>query len=83
MRYKVEYNLFDLLRDLEKRQQRIISDAEVARRLGVHRHTVESMTAGTADEQIRKKMAAVLDFFAAEGMTITIDQLFNVTDTSE
>lgn len=75
MSYKVELNIYDLVHQLEGINKRRYSDSEIARALNVHRQTVASIRRGRPEPSIAK----LLDFFAAEGMPVTVDQLFTVT----
>lgn len=75
MSHKVELNIYHLINRLEAIKGRRISDNEIATALGVHRHTVTKIRKGRPEPSLAK----LLDYFAAEGMPVTVDQLFTVT----
>lgn len=74
----IEYNLFNLKKQLEIKSQREFSWNEIAERSGVHRNTMLNL----ANDRTRRIdldiMARLIDFFASEGMPVTPNDLFIV-----
>lgn len=76
---KIKFNLFSLRAKLEAKSGRTYSWVEIAKVTGAHRNTIQNLAAnrtGTIDTVVAGKL---LDFFAAEGMPITVADLFTVT----
>jgi transcriptional regulator with XRE-family HTH domain len=71
--------IFDAVNQLEKRNGRRYSESEIAVATGLHRHTIAAVMKGKQDKTLSKLLA----FFAAEGMPITVGDLFTVTSTGE
>ncbi|HXH29879.1 MAG TPA: hypothetical protein VNJ01_03635 [Bacteriovoracaceae bacterium] len=75
MKHIVKLNIYQAINRLEGENQRRYSDNEIARLTGLHRHTVALIRKGRDD----KLLAGLLNFFASEGMPVTIADLFSVT----
>jgi hypothetical protein len=73
--HKSQLNIYNVLNRLEGQNKRRYSDAEVAKASGLHRHTVRIMRNGKPEPTLDK----LLNFFEAEGMPITIADLFTVS----
>ncbi len=71
--------IFNAVNQLEKHSGRRWSESEIATATGLHRHTIAALMKGKPD----RTLSALLDFFAAEGMPITVADLFTVTSTGE
>jgi AraC-like DNA-binding protein len=71
-------NIFKAVRRLEAETGKHYTIQDIAREAGMHRHTVASLLDGREDKTLGK----VLAFFADEGMPVTINDLFTVTDDS-
>ena len=81
--HTVKFNLFALRARLEEKSGRSYSWVEIADSVGAHRNTLQNLAAnrtGTIDVAVTSRL---LDFFASEGMPITIVDLFTVTTTQE
>lgn len=68
--------IFDAVNQLEKRNGRRYSEAEIAAATKLHRHTIAAVMKGKPDKTLSK----LLTFFAAEGMPIQVGELFTVAD---
>lgn len=79
----VEYNLFALIKDLEKQNFRAYSMSEIAKGADVHRHTIERIISNKTESVTLKTIAGLLRFFKTEGMPITISDLFVISKTKE
>lgn len=77
--HKTRVSLFDALNRLEGQNERRYTDAEIAKATGLHRHTISALRRGKAEPTLDK----LLDFFAAEGMPVTVQDLFTVTRHDE
>lgn len=77
--YKTQLNIYDVLNRLEGQNKRRYSDAEVAKASGLHRHTVRILRAGKHEPTLDK----LLNFFEAEGMPISVSDLFTIETEPE
>ncbi len=68
--------IFDTVNQLEKQNGRRYTESQIAKATGLHRHTIAAVMKGKPDKTLSKLLA----FFAAEGMPITVGDLFTVTD---
>lgn len=76
----VRFNLIQQLAKLENKKQRRYNNAEIGRKAGLSRQTVRNVM-GNAPTQINvDTLGGLLAFFADEGMPVTINDLFTVTD---
>lgn len=75
----VRSNLFRLIAQLEANTGKPYPLQAIASKSGVHRHTVETLVNGAPQGVQFKTMAGLIDFFAAEGMPVTLNDLFSVT----
>jgi hypothetical protein len=75
----IKYNLFALKRQLEIQNSRPYSWKEISAATGIHRNTLQNLAGNKTARSDLGILAALLDFFAAEGMPVTVDQLFTVT----
>lgn len=76
----VQSNLFRLIAQLEANTGKPYPLQVVAAKSGVHRHTIEVLAKGTPQGIHFKTMAGLLDFFASEGMPITVGDLFTIVN---
>ncbi len=77
--HKIKFNLFTLRAQLESKDGRSYPWREIADAAGVHRNTMNNL-AGNKSSNIDVDVAAkLLDFFHAQGMPITVADLFTVT----
>lgn len=74
----MQSNLFRLIAQLEANTGKPYPLQTIATKSGVHRHTVEVLVSGQPQGVQFKTMAALIDFFAAEGMPVTLNDLFTV-----
>ena len=77
---KVTFNLHAPLSNLEQLKNRRYSYAEVADISSLTRQGVRRLLKEPSETVSVVTLAKLLDFFAAEGMPITIDQLFTVQE---
>lgn len=77
MSYKVELNIYDVINKLEGQNKRRYTDNQIAKATGLHRHTIRVMRAGKHEPTFEK----LLNFFAAEGMSITPNDIFKITNS--
>ena len=78
---QVQLDIFKPLKLLEAQNGKEYTIKEVARKTGLHRHTITALMSGRDDTTLAKLLA----FFHAEGMPITPNDLFIVesSDTGE
>ena len=74
---QVQLDIFKPLKLLEAQNGKEYTIKEVARKTGLHRHTITALMSGRDDTTLAK----LLDFFHAEGMPITPNDLFVVEDS--
>lgn len=75
----VELNYVQLLQDLESKTKRRYKYTEIALISGLSRQTVTKLFTGKAQAIDLDTIGKLLDFFASEGMPITLNDLFTVT----
>lgn len=66
--------IFDAVNKLESHTGRRYTESEIAKATGLHRHTVAAAMRGKPDKTLSKLLA----FFRAEGLDITVADLFTV-----
>lgn len=76
----IRYNLFNLKKRLEIQTQKEYSWAQIAELSDIHRNTVLNLANDRTQRVDLDIMARLLTFFAAEGMPISVGDLFIVTD---
>ena len=69
-------SIFKAVRRLEAETGKRYNIQDIAQETGMHRHTVAALLDGREDKTLGK----VLAFFAAEGMPITVGDLFTVEE---
>ena len=80
MKKELQFNIEPLLWRLQSENKRRYTYTEVANRIGVKRQSIERLSRNDSFQDLLVLLSALLDFFAAEGMPITIDQLFTVQE---
>ncbi len=76
----MRFNLTRLRRQLEELTGREYSWSEIARRTGLHRHTIERIAANQTSQVRLDTLERLLAFFHAEGMAVTLNDLFTDVD---
>ncbi len=76
----VTLNYVTLLQKVERKNQRRYKYSEIAKITGLSRQTATKLFTGKAQAVDLATLAALLDFFAAEGMPISPGDLFTVTN---
>lgn len=76
----VQFNLLSTLHRLEERRARRYTYQDIASVAGLNRQNIRHLLKSPPRRIDMDTLAALLDFFAAEGMPVTIDQLFTVTE---
>ena len=77
---KIAFNLFDVIKRLERAKGETVTNTYVAERSGLSRFTIQKIVNNDSERVDLSTLAALLDFFAAEGMPVTVADLFTVTD---
>lgn len=77
----MRFNLARLKRQLEELTGREYSWSEIARRTALHRHTIERIAANQTRQVRLETLERLIAFFHAEGMPITVNDLFTDVDT--
>jgi len=80
MTTKLQFNVEPLLLRLQSENRRRYTYTEVANAIGVKRQSIERLSRNDSFQDLLLLLSALLDFFSAEGMPITIDQLFTVQE---
>ena len=80
MTTKLQFNVEPLLLRLQSENRRRYTYTEVANAIGVKRQSIERLSRNDAFQDLLLLLSGILDFFSAEGMPITIDQLFTVQE---
>lgn len=78
---KLYFDLFDVIKRLERQKQEPVPYTYVADRSGLSRFTIQKIIAGDTTRVDLDTLAKLLDFFAAEGMPITVADLFRTDPT--
>jgi hypothetical protein len=74
----VEFNLITPLSELQKKNHRVYTYADIANVSGLTRQGVRRLlTQGTKQVEV-DTLGKLLDFFASEGMPVTLNDLFTV-----
>ena len=76
----LKFNLHKPLSQLEQKKDCRYSYAQVAEISGLTRQGVRRLLKENSDTLRVSTLSALLDFFASEGMPITVDKLFEVTN---
>jgi len=79
MKHKVEFNLWNIRQQLQMATGEEHSYRRIARFVSSHHHTIENMASNKSQEKLRQLLGELLDYFQAEGLDITIADLFTVT----
>ena len=79
--HTIKFNLFKLRANLEAELKGPVSWVKIAEATGVHRNTMQNLVNNKTSTVDLEVMGKLLDFFAAEGMPITIADLFTVETT--
>lgn len=77
----IKYNLFALKLQLEVKNTRPYTWKEIASAVNAHPNTLQNIAGNKTARVDTHVMAGLLDFFAAEGMPITVADLFVITTT--
>lgn len=77
----IKYNLFALKRQLEVKNTRPYTWKEIANAVNAHPNTLQNIAGNKTARVDTHVMAGLLDFFAAEGMPITVADLFVISTT--
>lgn len=77
--HNTKFNLKQLIRQLESKNNRDYEYQQIAQTCGLSRFTVASIANNGSVRIELRTIDKLLDFFAAEGMPITISDLFTIT----
>ncbi len=80
MTTKLQFNVEPLLLRLQSENRRRYTYTEVANAIGVKRQSIERLSRNDSFQDLLLLLSGILDFFASEGMPITIDHLFTVQE---
>ena len=78
----IKFTVFNQVKDYEKKIGRSASVSELAKRVGVDSRTMSAAMGGDMARVDLTVLGKFLAFFAAEGMPVTVADLFTVTDDS-
>lgn len=70
------FNLYELVKRLEIQKGQNVPYAYVAEKSGLSRFTIQKIALNQATRVDLETLQKLVDFFAAEGMAITINDLF-------
>ena len=76
---KVTFNLFDVVKRLERHKGETVTNTYVADQSGLSRFTIQKIVNNDSERVDLSTLAALLDFFESEGMPVTVADLFTVT----
>lgn len=76
----IKFTVFGKVKDYEKKIGRSINISELAQRVGVDARTMTAAMRGDMQRVDLVVLEKLLAFFSAEGMPITVADLFTVTD---
>ena len=79
---QVDFDLFSVIRKLEIQKGAKIPIGDIAKGAGLHRNTIQRIQDNETDRVDLKTLAKLLAYFKAEGMPITLGDLFKVEDTA-
>ena len=79
MTSKVSFNLFSVINRLEAHKGETVTNTYVAEQSGLSRFTIQKIVNNDSERVDLSTLAALIDFFAAEGMPVTVAELFTVT----
>lgn len=82
MKSKIKFKLEEQLLQLQAQNNQRYSYRQISETTGLKRQTVERIARNESYQDLLGILAVLLDFFAAEGMPITIDDLFTVEDVN-
>lgn len=77
--HHIEYNLKQLIRKLSAQNGRDYELQQVGKACGLSRFTISSIANNASVRIELRTLERLMNFFAAEGMVITVADLFNVT----
>lgn len=80
MKNKLQFNVEPAILRLQAENQKRYTYTDVAKSAGVSRQSIERLARNESFQDLLVLLAALLDFFASEGMPITVDKLFEVTN---
>lgn len=78
MKHHVEFGLWTLRQELQKQTGEEHSYRRIARSVSAHYHVLENMGNNSTHEKLRQLLGELLDYFHANGLDITIADLFRV-----
>ena len=76
---EITVNVMAKVNELEQLHHRRYTYTDIADATGLSRHTVRKWLTGEVKAIDLESLGKLLDFFAAEGMPVTIAELFTVT----
>ena len=79
----LQFNVDTLLRKLALQKGRDYDKSYVALRTGLSRTTISAITNNTSSRVDLETLSKLLDFFTAEGLPITIGDLFTTTTDAQ
>ena len=80
MKREIKFAVDDQLFALRKKNNKKYKYSDVARFSGLERKGLENLANNKTYQDLLSTLSGILDFFSAEGMPITIDQLFTVQE---
>jgi hypothetical protein len=80
---KVTHNLFELKRRLEIHKRRRYTWTDISSATGIHRNTLNNYASNKSRGVDLDVVGKLLDFFASEGLLVTVADLFTVTEETE
>lgn len=79
--HKVNFNLYSLITQLDqKRPGNRYTESEIAEVSGISRSTISKLMKGKTRRIDFETLESLLDFFEGEGMPISLNDLFEVTE---
>ena len=79
----LHFNVDTLLRQLAVKNNRDYDKSYVAERTGLSRTTISTITNNTSGRVDLATLDKLLDFFVAEGMPVTVGDLFTTTTDAQ
>jgi hypothetical protein len=79
----IKFSVFAQVKDYEKKLGRSVNVSELAQHVGVDIRTMSAAMRGDMQRVDLVVLSKLLAFFAAEGMPITVGDLFTVTDADK
>ena len=77
---EIALNVMAKVNELEQLRHRRYNYTDIADAANLSRHTVRKWLTGEVKAIDLESLGKLLDFFAAEGMPVTVADLFTVTD---